>query len=349
MKHTQKLVALDCGNANIKITDGKEWVSFPHALKRLTDFEIDEYEGRGELTTNPDIFQVNGSWYMIGHRAIRRGAGEVLFGENRYKKDYYGILAAIALFKLLPDNERNLFLIGEHTPKDSIYRQDLIDAVLGTWSLASMGTVKVFTVEKVRCVDEPAGVFRYATLNQAGNIQSGWLLQGRCCVIDLGGFTTGFSVFNQGHVDHNDSTSLELGMLDQETKLELLLRKNHKDKLRGAQWLEPLGLRYALAHPKEGYDAHGAGWIPCEKEVDSILTDFVNRLRSSFEGLGGLTRFDTILLGGGGTGTMEKRLKTALNHPHTYVVESNLEKIHLASCMGAWRSANILLQAGKLS
>jgi len=353
MKKTHELVALDCGNANIKMAIGNRWVSFPHALKRLGEVEIEEYSARGELNQNPDIFCVNDEYFMIGERAIRKGAGEVLYGENRYTPEYYGILASIATFKLLEKSANNLFLIGEMTPKDIIYRQDLIDSVIvskrGIWTVESMNCTKQFSFTAVRGYDEPVGIFRYATLGAQGGMQSGWLRSGRCCVIDLGGFTTGFSILNNGYVDYDASGSLELGMLDLEDELAKMLKKKHKALLQGSQWLEPLNLRDALADPGTGYNARGAGYIQCTEEVDTIFAGFTRRLYAHFQGLGGITKFDTILLGGGGTGTAERRIRKVLKHPHTYLAESDLSIIHVASAMGAWRAANILLEAGKLS
>jgi len=347
-----QLVALDCGNANIKIASGERWVSFAHALKHINDAELEDYSARDELAKNPDIFKVNGEYFMIGERAIRKGAGEVLYGENRYTPEYYGILASIAMFKFFDKSELNIFLIGEMTPKDIVYRQVLIDSVIlskrGVWHVESMGIKKQFGFKNVKGYDEPVGIFRYATLRPDGGTQSGWLKSGRCCVIDLGGFTTGFSILNNGYVDYGASESLELGMLDLEDELAKMLKKAHKTLLRGSQWLEPLGLRYALANPGEGYNAHGAGYIPCTEEVDTIFSGFTRRLHAHFQGLGGITKFDTILLGGGGTGTAEKRIRKVLKHPHTYLAESNLEIIHAASAMGAWKAASILLEAGKL-
>lgn len=352
MKKEYQLVALDCGNANIKATAGTSFVSFPHALKHMSESDIEDYAARDELGKNPDIYKVNGEYYMIGERAIRKGAGEVLYGENRYTPEYYGILAAIAMFRLLEKSTTNIYLIGEQTPKDVIYRQDLSDAVIlakqGIWHVESMGIKKQFGFKSVRGYDEPVGVFRYATLKDNGAAQSGWLRKGRCCVIDLGGFTTGFSILNDGYVDYSASESLELGMLDLEDELSKMLKKKHKTLLRGAQWLEPLGLRYALANPGIGYDAHGAGYIQCTEEVDTIFTGFTRRLHAYFQGLGGITTFDTILLGGGGTGMAEQRIRKVLKHPHTYLAESDLSIIHGASAMGAWKAASILLEAGKL-
>lgn len=347
MKKAYDLFSLDAGNAQIKaMSDDGESV-FPHALHQISGAQYDALRMRGELN-HSQIFRVNGTWYSIGDKAVRSGSGAALFGEARYTELYYGVLTAIALFQTFKDSRKNVYLCGSHTPKDIVYRPDLILAAKGQWTVESQGITKKFTVIHGQGIDEPVAAMRHATLSENGTSYRGQqqLRKGELLVIDIGGFTCGFTVASNGIVDYESSQSETTGILDVLEEFESLIRREYAKKLKGTNKLNPLRLRDALLTGK--YDAAGLGELDVKKLADEACNVLLRDVMQFYEAYGGAGEYHGILLAGGGGALMEKRLRSHLNHPHVFVAEENRQRMHLATANGGLKVLRLLQGANKL-
>lgn len=348
-KTKYNLMSLDSGNAQVKgLTDEGECV-FPHSLRPLTSKEITNLQERGdEIDTSSNVFCVNGVYYSVGNKALRKGSGAALYGEARYRPDYYGILAAIAMFKAFDDSKKNVYLYGSHTPKDLIYRQDLVGAVMGNWVVSGAGKTKSFDVVAGAGFDEPVGAFRHATLGNDGKSTRGeiTLRRGETLIVDVGGFTLGFSIAEDGKIDYDSSNTEVVGILDVLDNLESAIRSNFRKELKGANELKHDRLRKTLASGV--YDAAGAGYLEVHEEVKQACDLLMRDILQFFETYGGTTTFHSILIAGGGGALMEKYIRTNIDHPHIYVAENNRDRMHMATVMGGMKILKILETAGKL-
>lgn len=346
-----KKMAHDAGNGTIKTVSEYGEAAWPHAIRRVSAAELQEFESRGRLSTDRKLWNVNGDYYYIGERAMKAGAGAVLYGENRYKADYYGIIAAIAAFHVFPESTPNIFLYGGHTPKDVIYRPNLIEAVKGVpvWTVSHNGDSRNYTFAEARGYEETVGVYRYATMSEDGlKSVAGWLRPGNCLVLDFGAYTIGTSVAENGKIDYSASDSEPFGVLNVLEELGRLIRRNNKDTLRGAQKLEQMKLRAAFANPALGYDAGGLGFINCEKEAAQAVGMFTRELDILFQKYGGVTAYHNILIGGGGAAAMESEIKKTLSHKKITLADENRAVIQMAGVRGAFKVLNRLEASGKL-
>lgn len=345
-------IGLDGGNAEIKAFESPaNHFHTMHALRLVPSTEILEYEIRGELDKRPDLYCVDGTWYQLGEDAARRGA-IVRFGEARYVKDYYGVIAAAVSARLTTTNKAQVTLIASRTPKDITYREDIRSSVMGKWTVRSKGVQKVITFVDVHDIDEPVAAFRSATLSDDLRIQSGWYLSGRVACLDTGGLTTAIAIANTGRFEYGDnrSGSFDLGMLDLERQLGEAIRTKYKAKLKGVNWLEANLIRKAFVNPQKGYNGRGVGMLPCVEERDAILEPFLAQLDNIFYRMGGVAGYDYILLAGGGAQVLGSIYKQRLQHPHISFVSSDIESdmFRMACARGAKLAYQILHKRGKI-
>lgn len=343
------LISLDAGNAQIKAVTMENEIFFPHALRRLSTSDIEDLTLRSDADSK-DIFIVNGTYYAIGRQALRTGAGSVLLGEARYVETYYGVLAAIAMFRAFNESKKSVYLYGSHTPKDAIYRHDLVLAAKGNWVVENMGNRKTFRVVDARGVDEPVAAFRHATMREddpryyRGDFR---LRKGETAILDIGGFTFAITVADKAVIDYNSSrTYPNAGILDVLDNLKASIRSNHRTRLKGANDLPETRLREAL---KTGvYDAGGLGRLNVQREVQEACNLLLNDILNFFQNYGGSSSFDALLLAGGGSVIMERALMESLNHRYTFMAEEDRKRMHMATARGGMKMLRLMETQGKL-
>lgn len=349
MSKKYNLFSLDCGNAQIKAVSDQGKVTLPHSLRKLRQSEVDAIEERGEQSSSPGIYKVQGEYFAVGDRAMRQGAGAALYGESRYVPEYYGVLAAIAMSNTFVQSTRSIYLHGSHTPKDVIYRDDLINAVIGRWSVESMGNRKEFTVQQVACFDEPVGAYRHATLADDGVHYRGQdrLRKGDVLIIDVGGFTVGLTRVNKGIVEYEASASMITGVLDVLSEFEQLIRSRFRVELKGQQTLKQDKLRAALADPRHMYDAGGAGVFNVTDEAERALEPLLREIIQFYEQYRGGSS-DAILLAGGGSVLLERHLRDYLKHPRIMMADESRNEMHLSTAIGGMKMLKLLESKGRL-
>jgi hypothetical protein len=101
--------------------------------------------------------------------------------------------------------------------------------------------------------------------------------------------------------------------------------------------LPPDRVRKAIA---TGVFEGGGRKYPCEHEVREATNLLLNRVGDMYQRIaGGALGWDAIILTGGGSGLLYKRLLPLLNHDRVILAE-DLEHIHLANVRGGlklWR------------
>jgi len=207
------VMILDAENSIIKAKiarrEGGE-VSFPHALRRLTDTEYSGIISRKGLSDPPaDYIRANGQPYVVGESAERHGIITQRTGTVRYTRDYYGVLAAATLGRLC-DRSREIAVFGSHPPGDVNFRQDLMEAVIGDWFVEVKGKERHFRVTYTNTFDEPVGGLMNVILTEDGqHYQHTNINSGRALVMDVGGHTTDFLAVNPGgEVDYSLARSV---------------------------------------------------------------------------------------------------------------------------------------------
>jgi len=101
--------------------------------------------------------------------------------------------------------------------------------------------------------------------------------------------------------------------------------------------LPPDRIRSAIA---TGIFDGGGRRYPCEKEIKEATNMLLNRIADTYQHIaGGALSWDAIILTGGGSGLLHKRLLQILNHERV-ILADDIESIHLANVRGGlklWR------------
>ena len=105
---------------------------------------------------NKDYVRVNGVPYVVGESAERHGVLTQRSGTARYTRDYYGVLAAIALARLY-GRGREAAVFGSHPPGDVKFREDLMQSVIGEWEVELGGSRANYRVIYANTFDEHVG------------------------------------------------------------------------------------------------------------------------------------------------------------------------------------------------
>lgn len=326
------VMVLDAGNSIIKAKMNDKEVTFPHALRRLTESEYQQVIERAGPSGPPiDYMRVNGDYYVLGESAERHGTVTRRTGAARYTRDYYGVFVAATLGRLM-DYGVNVSVFGSHPPGDVIYRDNLMESAAGDWNLEIGGKERRFRVNYVNTFEEPVGGLMNLLLSEDGQHFRRSDLDGRSLVIDIGGHTTDWlAVGRGGSVDYSLSESTPMGILEVFRDFERSFRSNHRELVRGLTKLPLERVRHAVA---SGMFRGGGQEIDCSNEVNEAASTLLNRIADTYQNLaGGPLPWDSIILTGGGSAILYDRLLPILGHK-SVILADEPESIHLANVRG---------------
>jgi len=336
------VLVLDAGNSIIKAKIARREngeISFPHAIKSLTEVEYSSIVSRSSKQSSlQDYIRINGQPYVVGESAERHGVYTQRTGSSRYTRDYYSIFAAAVLGRFY-ERGMEVYIFGSHPPGDAIYREDLMKSVIGDWSVELDGHERQFKVTYANTFDEPVGGLMNVLLTEDGqHYQHTELNGGRSLVIDIGGFTTDWIAVNPGgEVDYGLARSVPVGIQNVVSDFEESFRANNLKAVKETPVLSPERVRRAIVTGV--FDGAGRRY-PCEKEVKEATNMLLNRIADTYQRIaGGAMSWDAIILTGGGSGLLHKRLLPILNHERV-ILADDLESIHLANVRGGmklWR------------
>jgi len=336
------VMVLDSGNSIIKAKIARRErgeVSFPHALKKLTETEYSRIISRTDISDpSLDYIRVNGQPYVVGESAERHGISTQRTGAARYTRDYYGVLAAAALGRLY-DRSREVSIFGSHPPGDVKFRQDLMEAVVGDWYVEVKGKERHFRVSYANTFGEPVGGLMNVILTEDGqHYQHAGINNGRALVIDIGGFTTDWLAVNPGgEVDYSLARSVPIGIQSVIADFEDSFRANNLEVVKDTPVLPPDRVRKTIT---SGVFEGGGRKYHCEQEVEEATSLMLNRISDTYQRIaGGALIWDCIILTGGGSGLLYHRLLPLLNHENV-ILADDIESIHMANVRGGlklWR------------
>ncbi len=341
------VMVLDAGNSVIKAKIARRErgeVTFPHALKPLTETEYENILSRPKTTgLSLDYMRINGKPFVVGDSAERHGVHTQRTGSARYTRDYYGLFTAAVLGRLY-ERGREISIFGSHPPGDVKFRQDLMESVIGDWDVEILGRLRHFRVTYANTFDEPVGGLMNVLLTEDGqHYQHTEIGRGRTLVIDIGGFTTDYLAVNPGsEVDYGLARSVPIGIQNVVADFEESFRANNLDAVKDTPVLPPERIRRAIS---TGVFEGGGRRYPCEDEAKEATNMLLNRIADTYQRIaGGSLSWDAIILTGGGSALIYKRLLLMLNHKNV-VLADKIESIHLANVRGGmklWRLCEAL-------
>ncbi len=330
------VLVLDAGNSIIKakiVRRENGEIAFPHAFKPLTEAEYSSILSRaGKQSAQQDYIRINGQPYVIGESAERYGVHTQRTGSSRYTRDYYGVFVAAVMGRFY-ERGMEVSIFCSHPPGDAIYREDLMKSVIGDWNVEMHGHERKFRVTYANTFDEPVGGLMNVLLTEDGQHYLHTELNGgRSLVIDIGGFTTDWVAVNPGgEVDYSLARSVPAGIQNVVSDFEESFRANNLQAVKDTPVLPPERVRSAIVTGV--FDGAGRRYL-CEKEVKEATNMLINRISDTYQRIaGGALSWDAIILTGGGSGLLHKRLLPILSHERV-ILADDLASIHMANVRG---------------
>ena len=339
------VLVLDAGNSIIKgkaVGHDRE-VSYPHALRRLTDTQYKEIMARSRGKPPLSYLKVNGQPYVVGQDAERFGEVARRTGAARYVKDYYGVFLSATLVRLFSEG-CEIELFASHPPGDVAFREDLMQSALGDWYVEVGDRELRFRVVYANTFEEPVGGLMNVVLSEDGRRYThSEVNKGRTLVIDIGGHTTDWLAVNPGgEVDYSLAQSTPIGIQQAVKDFERSFRANNREVTKEVATLPPDRVREAI---RTGRFVGGGREYRCEDEVREATSTLLNRIADTYQNVaGGPLPWDSIVLTGGGSAMLYDRLMPILRHERV-VLADEPETIHMANVRGGlklWKLYEIL-------
>lgn len=330
----------DMGRADIKTATMhpvKDEDYFQHAIAQISDGEY-RRETRRAGAQADDYFIVNGLPYVIGHKAIRRGF-KLQLGQNRYNENYYGVLGAIAMARLLQQSAANVFWIGTHAPEDVDYVEDLLYSIVKTWHVEWRGETHTFEVIDGVTIDEPLAGYYNAVLRHDGRAYADRrIVSGTTLMLDTGGFTTDAGVIDpDGDIDYSSFDSQHIGVLDAVENFGRDFRSENRTLLKGVE-LDRTQLHHALRTgilDLRGLNQPGTPGYDVSQHAGLIREGLANEVVNFYDRYGGAAYFNTLILTGGGSALLERELTDKIRHNNIILADKRATELHMANARGA--------------
>jgi hypothetical protein len=138
-------------------------------------------------------------------------------------------------------------------------------------------------------------------------------------------------------VDYGLAKSIPIGINQVIADFEESFRTNYVELVKDIPILPPERIRKAIA---TGFFEGGGKKYPCGEYVDEATSLFLNRFADTYQRIaGGALAWDTIILTGGGSALLQKKLLAILKHENV-ILADQLDSLHLANVRGGlklWR------------
>src|SRR5579859_1309908 len=289
-----EVIILDSGNETIKSVrwDGSE-DKFTHALIELSSADLRSIRSshRGELPVGYAV--VNDKFYAYGEIAERYGDVIRRQRASKFTKDYYGVIAAIALSRQY-EQSGTYSLFGSHAPGDVEYRDELMASAMGNWTVEFGAKISAYKINYCNTFDEPLGGLYNLLLTKDGTqYQRPEVGDGRTLMFDVGGGTTSLlGTSLDGTIDHSLRLSVSLGIINVIASFETLFRETHRKELQDVDTLPISRVREAI---RTGVLKLRGKDIPCEEIVVQAVNLLLNPVMDLYRTkTRGGSDFDTI-------------------------------------------------------
>lgn len=337
---------LDFGNARGKYFRPRmnKYGDFRHAIAFLNDTQWRNATRGGDPPEG--LIRVNGQPVAIGDAARRYTIAERPKGAQRYRKDYYGVGLAYALYQSFSKNVHNVTLIASHAPGDIDYAEHLRQAALGLWEVEGHQGVFQFTVTGVHTFDEPIGGYSHYTLTEEGHEKRRNQLQDlQVLVVDVGGWTVDIAAIDNGVIDPLSLRSTRTGIINMTDTFEKAMRSNNRTLFQNTADIDIKRIERAIL---EGEFRFGKTTIDCRNEAAQAINELVNDVTSIIDSAGGAANYDRVLLTGGGAVLIYNTLADAYPRIEFTYAEPDTNLMKYANVFGGAKIIALLRTVGVL-
>ncbi len=334
-----KVIAFDGGHELEKFKTSKSEGCFRHAMHEISEADFEYAKLRAGGKPFRDFAKINGKYYVIGESAEDFAPVTKKVGAARYRRDYIGILFASALARAYPMGGE-VEVVASHPSRDITWRDNLMDALLGTWEVECEGTSRAYDVIRASAYDEPQGGLMNNILTEDGTeYQNLDIAAGKTLIFDTGGGTCGMIAANPGGWVNPafKPDTIQMGIMNVLQDFETSLRDTYPDEFQDATVIDPERLRGALA---TGVFVGGGEDLPCHAQATAAKNRLLGQIQQRYQQrAGGPRNWDAILLTGGGTALLYKDLVKLFNHKCIQLA-GDLHDIHMANVRGLRKLRN---------
>lgn len=289
---------------------------------------------------------VDGCYFVVGGSAESEGVVTRRTGSAKYSRDYMGVALCAGLLQALPQGWNHLHLYVSFPPGDVTSVDDLINSVIGKFTVETSGTVTArYHIRSVQPFDEPLGAYINAMTDPNGvPYKDHHLTRGSTLVIDIGGkISNVLRIMEGGRVQYGSAYSVDLGMQDVVQEFGRLIKAEHPVLKRLRHFDEGIVRRAILTGQ---YEFKGRD-LPCAESVRGATTTILNQLNKFYENHAASGANDrNMLVTGGGGGAMFPLLQAAFEHERMFKAD-RLEEIHLANARGGARLCRAAVLSGQ--
>ena len=347
-------IILDLGHSELKAIVGDDEFrrdKVPHALNEL---ERERWHNIVEVghNNNPDYIQVANRFYEVG-RTAQDHTFDIQRGSARYTREYYGVLMCRMVAQLFQPHEiQEAVVFASYPPGDRRHVDDLRRSLLGPWEFHHTGRRFEFVVRTVVTYTEPlGGLWNFVIQQDAqGHYDNPeYNARRRTLVVDFGGGTLSILPIGEDqHPDYLAARSLDIGFNDIAKSLAEELRARYRDEFRYTRTV-PTDLLYEALRTGTyfggGRDDDG---LDVTYEVNTALSDLVDRFRVAYQSAGGAAPYGQIVLTGGGSIVLGERLTRLMGHRRVYYAHDDVQQLAFANVLGGLKAYREMAQEGAL-
>jgi hypothetical protein len=317
-------VAADVGNFGVKLAvdnpDGRGKGKIAQMLHALHETDETTYahlsESYSDLGTHQFI-RWNNRFFILGEAAFSAASDiKPLQGRSKYQKSYFGVLFMSGLLQLMRNSgvPERINVFAGYPPGDREQKDNLQKALLGRWSLDSLGKKTTVFVDYAIGYDEIVGGAMNVALASDGTRIVGHPLttDGPTIAVDIGGGTTDFlRLGRNGMPDYSKISSRRVGINDAVATFKLIFDRKHREHLQDALNGLPIERIYeCFFDPKHRVRLMGDEYIDCKDIYNQSVNKILNTIRDAFADFSqGSVNYNYVLLTGGGCGLLERELR----------------------------------------
>lgn len=365
------VIAADIGNGLIKmggwVRGRRQFVSGTHACVEIDEARYARLtEERQNDKGHYEYIKWKNRCYVVGAAALSEGKVSPVQGQNKYRKDYYGIMFISTLLRLYqgnPPEDINAY-VG-FPPPDAQWKTNLLKSVLGDWEIDNLGRKKHIRVHFAAPWDEIVGGVKNVTHADDGSAlrpnmttktmtPSLIAVDGPSIVVDLGYGTFDVLRLNKtGQPDYTQIGGRRIGIGNAIEDFTRVFNHRHKKYLEDAEDGISLERVYDCFYDsKHQVRIAGQTFVDCMDIYKSATQRLINAVTDAFREMSrGSISYNYCLLTGGGSGLLYnelcKQVFPQFAEAGAIFLAHKADEMHLANVSGAMKMVPGLIDASQ--
>lgn len=365
------VVTADIGNGRFKlgawVNKRRKTIDGIHACVEIDEARyarLTEEHGGGK--SHWEYLKWKGRYFVVGAAALSEGNITPVQMQNKYRRDYYGVMFIALTLKLYNGNvPENINAWLGYPPAAASFRKELLSSVLGTWDIESLGRKRRIRVHSGLCWDEIIGGVKNVTKDDSGEdvrperntkdpVAALIAVDGPTIVIDVGyGTTDVIRLDKMGQPDYKKIAGRKVGIGQAIEEFVRVFNFRHKQYVSDAEEGISLERVYeCFADPQHRVRVAGNTYIDCKDIYKAAVQRLVNAIADAYREMsGGSISYNYCLLTGGGAALLYHELCEQVfpqfAKAKAIFLAHDKNEMHLANVLGAMKMVPGLIAAAK--